>query len=66
MYNNTWSENEIINRDEFANRINIESIMIWSDGSSEIYYQDSNLFAGHSIVVNLDARGELEDVNIAG
>ncbi len=66
LYNNTWSQNEIINQNEFANRISIESIMIWSDGNSEIYYRDSNLFAGHSIVVHLNSRGELKDANIAG
>ena len=40
--------------------------MIWSDGNSEIYCRDSNLFAGHSIVVHLNSRGELKDVNIVG
>ncbi len=44
----------------------LKSVNISNDGSAEIYYLDGDLFAGHSIVINLDSEGELGDADIAG
>lgn len=66
LYKNTWSKNKIIGQTEFAERINLESVVIWNDGSTEIYYQDGDLFAGHSIIIYINSEGKLEDANIAG
>lgn len=57
---------QIIDREEFAKRITVESVTIWNDYSAETCYQDGDLFAGHSIAIYLDRKGRLAETNIAG
>ena len=66
LYNDDWSEAEIIDREEFANRISLDSIAIYDDNSAEIYYQDADLFAGHYIALSLDSEGKLGEPDLAG
>lgn len=70
LYNDTWSEEEIIDINEFANHISLEAINFYvyheMDNTAEIYYQDGDLFAGHAIIIRVDSQGNLEDADIAG
>lgn len=51
---------------EFRKRISIESMVFYQDYSSEIYCNDGDLFGGHSIVINIDEKGNYEHSNLAG
>lgn len=53
LYNDTWSEaEEKISEEDFANRINLEAISFDEDEQNVgIYYDDADLFGGHSIKV---------------
>ena len=66
LYNDDWSEEETIDKKEFANRITLESTTIYDDNSAEIYYQDGDLFAGHYIVIYLNPEGILNKPYLAG
>lgn len=66
LYNDTWSEDEVIDKPEFCRRIAIESVQVYDDGSVEIFYEDGDLFAGHTILIYINSNGELVDVDIAG
>lgn len=56
--NDTWLEDDEaeLTADQFLSRIILETISIASDGDFEFWYNDGDLFGGHSIVV----RGNLE------
>lgn len=49
LYNNRWSENEVIDKQEFCRRIALESVHVDKDGNAEILYKDGDLFSGHTI-----------------
>lgn len=60
LYNDTWTEGEKITEVEFARRIKIDSITF--DEKTEqvsIYYDDADLFAGHSIKVDVSLDGKI-------
>lgn len=66
LYNNDWSEEETIDKKEFADRITLESATVYDDNSAEVYYRDGDLFAGHYIVINLNSEGLLSEPYLAG
>ena len=66
LYNDDWSEEETIDKQEFANRITLESATIYDDNSAEIYYRDGDLFAGHYIAIYLNSKGILDEPYLAG
>ena len=59
-------EPEIITREGFAERIGLESISIAPDGEITIYYDDDDIFLGHSIVVTADSSGNVSDAILMG
>ena len=57
VYNESWREEDspILNEQEFRSRLNNPSIVIYDElGAATIYFEDSNMFAGHSIEVSVD------------
>jgi hypothetical protein len=57
--NGTWLEEgePKMKRDQFVEKISLDSVTISTDEAFEFLYQDGGLFDGHAIVV----RGSLKD-----
>lgn len=53
LKNETWRDEDepALSADEFIGRLSIDSIMVHLDGSFIIYYNDDDMFSGHSIEV---------------
>ncbi|MGB5818438.1 MAG: DUF2262 domain-containing protein [Saonia sp.] len=68
LKNEAWlEENETeINETEFKKKLTLTSILFLADSSSELVYDDGDLFWGHQIVVGSSAENELTDINIRG
>lgn len=67
LFNESWNEEDVdLTAAEFASRVRLESIALEMDGSSAIWLEDGDLFAGHSIVIYLDAANVVEEVGIMG
>lgn len=54
---NDWAEQEEITREQFMDRMELTSIEVRADGSFEFWFDDGDMFCGHSIYVS----GNLED-----
>lgn len=71
---NDWLQDELeegekvdpITEEDFARRIVISMIAIEADGSIAVYYDDDDMFWGHTVVVYADPNGEMKDADIAG
>ncbi|WP_291869370.1 DUF2262 domain-containing protein [Maribacter sp.] len=68
LKNENWlEENETkISEIEFVKRIRLASILFLEDGSSELIFNDGNLFWEHQIVADLSAKNKLIAINIRG
>lgn len=67
IYNDTWNETDIeITEREFASKMLLEGITVYSDRFTTFYYQDGDLFYGHSITIYLDESRNLESAQIEG
>ncbi|MDQ2686365.1 MAG: DUF2262 domain-containing protein [Armatimonadota bacterium] len=66
IYNEEWNDDAPLSAEEFMARLTLDDIGIAPDGSAELFYQDDGLFAGHAVLVSLDADGNLDDADIAG
>ena len=67
IYNDVWNETDIkITESEFASKMILEGITIFSDRNTTFYYHDGDLFYGHSITIYLDENGNLESAQIEG
>lgn len=51
---NDWAEDEEITREQFMERMELESIEVRADGSFEFWFADGDMFYGHSIHVSGD------------
>ena len=67
LKNSTWLEEgeNKIDEKKFINKLLLESVQFHED-SFELYFEDGNLFLGHTIIYSEDKNGNLIDVNIAG
>ena len=67
LKNETWLEGqeEPLTKEEFIERLELESILAFSDGSFSLYFDDNDIFWGHGVVVNVE-NSVLLDVNLAG
>ena len=57
IYNDTWRQEDdpIIDEREFCARLTNPSIVLYDEiGAATIYFNDSDMFAGHSIEVSVD------------
>lgn len=59
-------EEKPINKEKLLERIKMEAITFYEDCSAEIYFNDDDIFWGHSIVISTNSRGTFQDANIAG
>lgn len=68
LKNDVWlAENEFpISEKDFMNAIELESALAFSEGSFEVYFNDNDVFWGHSIRVDVDEKYDLNDAAIVG
>ncbi|MDZ8053489.1 MAG: DUF2262 domain-containing protein [Aulosira sp. ZfuVER01] len=66
LYNHIWSNGDEIDCQSFMKLIKLEDIHFNFDGSANLYYDDGDLFCGHTIIVSIDCNGAFEDARIAG
>ena len=63
---NDWAEDEEITREQFIQRMELESIEIRADGSFEFWFADGDMFYGHSIHVSGDMENGPDDASMEG
>lgn len=51
---------------DFRERVFLESIVFNEDCSAQIYFNDDDIFWGHSIEINIDEKGHYNDANLVG
>jgi len=67
LHNEAWNEEEEdISSETFKKKVEVYNISLKEDGSSTIWLEDGDLFAGHLIQISLDAKNNVIDVGIAG
>ena len=63
---NDWAEDEEITREQFMERMELESIEVRADGSFEFWFADGDMFYGHSIHVSGDMEHGPDEANMEG
>lgn len=68
LKNESWLEpgERKVSPMEFASRISLEAVSLYPDGSFVFWYDDGDLFWGHSIRVCGSADEGLTDTDVAG
>jgi hypothetical protein len=68
LKNGTWLKEgeKQLTADDFLRRISLSSVTVYSDGSFEFWYDDGDLFLGHSIMVSGSIEGGLTDAGLQG
>gem|GEM_PF-3589668 len=61
-----WNEGPEITRSDFIKKISIEAVTFYEEGGAEVYYNDGELFAGHTIIVRVAKDGKLKDALLGG
>jgi hypothetical protein len=68
LYNDTWREEDapILALDEFTSRLTNPSIVVYDEiGAATIYFNDSDMFAGHLIEISVES-GEIAHASLVG
>ncbi|GGG70345.1 DUF2262 domain-containing protein [Paenibacillus radicis (ex Gao et al. 2016)] len=58
------AEIDIITKEMFVKRMELSSISVYPDGSFEMFFDDGDMFWGHSIIVAGNINGEMESAHI--
>lgn len=68
LKNDTWLDEgeQVLSADDFLSRIDLESVVISRNGRFTFWYDDGDLFWGHSIEVRGDLKEGPKDAGIAG
>jgi len=66
LHNEEWNRGEPTTSDTFVNRMLLTDIAVYGDGSSEVSYNDGDLFRGHTIIVSVDEEGAVQEAGIQG
>ncbi len=67
LHNKDWNPTAPTTAEEFARRINLDGFNLSAeDGRAELFYNDDDLFWGHSITVFVKPNGEITTPNLAG
>ncbi len=62
----SWHLETPMNRDALAQRVRLESVRAFNDGSAELCFDDDGIFAGHVVFVELWPDGTFRFVTIDG
>lgn len=60
------SELDEISQEMFTKRIEMSEMIFNSNGELTLYYNDDDMFWGHSIEIDIDVSGKAIDANIVG
>ena len=63
VYNDRWSQ-VALDKEAFKSKLSLESIMIDHNGSFSAYFSTSDLFDGHSIVIDFDTDLATQNVRL--
>jgi hypothetical protein len=63
---NEWSEGEKVTKDDFVSRMCLEAIEFYNDLSMGLYFDDGDLFWGHTITVDIDKNGKCTRAEFQG
>jgi len=68
LKNDTWldEEEEKVSAQEFIDKMKVESVIMFHDGEFEFFYNDGDLFWGHSIQIRGNIKKGLDDADIVG
>lgn len=70
LKNETWldedEDEQPLSAEAFAERVEWRSVVAYSEGSFTLYFDDNDLFWGHSIIVEVDKDLQLKRANLAG
>ncbi len=68
LKNSTWLEEDEaeLDGDDFLKQISLETVSVDTEGFFEFWYDDGDLFGGHSIMVSGSIKGGLNDAGIHG
>lgn len=68
LYNDSWREEDAptLTREEFMSRLTNPLIVLYDElGAAAIYFDDSDMFAGHAIEVSVEP-GQIVDASLVG
>jgi hypothetical protein len=68
LKNDSWlDENEPpVSEESFMKTIELDSVLVFSEGSFDIYFNDNDLFRGHSIKVDIDQYFNVRSADLWG
>ena len=66
IHNEAWNNGEPLDAETFKRRLTLEAIILYPDGSAELYFADDDMFWGHTVIVHRSEAGEYTDAVIAG
>jgi len=63
---NDWAEGGKVTKKDFVTRMRLEALEFYNDLSSGLYYNDGDLFWGHTITVDIDKSGKCTRAEFQG
>jgi hypothetical protein len=63
---NEWAEGKTVTKEDFVSRMRLEAIEFYNDLSSGLYYNDGDLFWGHTITIDIDKNGKCTRAEFQG
>ena len=67
LCNEDWNPDEQLTEEEFAGRIKLQGVVVNSgDEDAELFYDDDDIFAGHSVSAFMNFDGRISEPNLAG
>lgn len=68
LKNETWLQpgQKPVSRDAFMRALRLDAIDVFSEGSAVLYFDDGDMFWGHTIMVDRDDSGRFESAELAG
>jgi hypothetical protein len=69
LCNEDWNSEKPLTEKEFAERISLQGISIYFKdevADAEVFYNDDDIFWGHSISFFMKSNGEISEPNLAG
>ncbi len=66
LYNEVWTQGKLISSSDFESNLTSPEIVIYDEeGAATVYFADSGMFGGHSIVVSV-SNGVIDNAEIRG
>lgn len=66
--NRNWREahEKVLTAKQFASHLKIAGLHVYEDGTSVVYFDDGDLFWGHSVAVYVGSKGAMQSASIEG